>query len=261
MERKTSNEICSECGRPIEYIKPTELTGWIKRTCDCVYEKREEEIQKAAVKAREYVRAHCGIPKMYLDKTFDNYIPRNDDERKLKQWGIEFAEKKFDNTGIWLIMLGGCGVGKTHISTAIMNKTVDTMEISEQVARGFINGYTDNVALPCRYVRCTDLIENELYRMRNNSGTDYEAICKYTPLLVLDDFGVTKATDWNRELFYRILDYRYINELPTVLSTNMTADELKEALGTRSYDRLKDMCKNPLAINGESFRGKEKAQG
>ena len=97
--------------------------------------------------------------------------------------------------------------------------------------------------------------------MRNNSGTDYEAICKYTPLLVLDDSGVTKLTDWNRELFYRILDYCYINELPTVLSPNMTADELKEALGTRSYDRLKDMCKNPLAINGESFRRKEKAQG
>lgn len=259
MERKTSDELCPDCGRFIEYIYPSAQIGWIKSRCVCVKEKHEEELKKATVKAREHIRTLCGIPKMFLDKTFDNYIPRNDDEKKLKQWTVEFSEKKFDNTGIWLIMLGDCGVGKTHISTAIMNKTVDTMEISEQVAKGFINGYTDNVALPCRYVRCTDLIENELYRMKSNSGTDYEAICKYTPLLVLDDFGVTKATDWNRELFYRILDYRYINELPTVLSTNMTADELKEALGKRSYDRLKDMCKNPLAVNGESFRGKEKA--
>lgn len=259
MERKTSDERCLNCGRPIEYIKPAEHIGWIRRDCECVFEKRKAELQQGVINAREYIREKCGVPKKYLDKTFDNYIPRSEDEKKLKQLGIEFAEKNFDNIGIWFVMTGGVGVGKTHISTAIMNKTIDTMDIAEHTAKHFITGYTDNVILPCRYVRCTDLIEGEKDRMKDYSGIDYESICKYTPLLVLDDFGVTKSTDWNKDLFYRILDYRYINELPTVLSTNLTADELKEALGARSYDRLKDMCKNPLAVNGSSFRGKEKA--
>ncbi len=259
MEFKTSDEICEICGRNIVYMKPSELIGWLKRDCECVKEKREAERKQGAINAREYIRENCGIPKKYLDKTFDNYIPRNDDEKRLKQWGIEFAEKNFDNTGIWLVMLGGVGVGKTHISTAIMNKTIDTMDIAEHIAERFINGYDTNIALPCRYVRCTDLIEGEKDRMKDYSATDYEALCKKTPLLVLDDFGVTVATDWNRDLFYRILDYRYINDLPTVLSTNLSIEKLKDALGVRTFDRLKEMCKNPLAVNGKSFRAKEKA--
>lgn len=254
VEYRTSDEICEICGRNLIYMKPSDHIGWLKRDCECIKAKRKAEIKQGDINARDYIRESSGIPKKYSDKTFDNYTPRNDDEKKLKQLAFEFAGKNYYNTGKWLVMLGGVGVGKTHISIAIMNKTIDSMDIAEYIAERFIHGYDTNITPPCRYIRCTDLIEGEKDRMKDNSATNYEAICKNTPLLVLDDFGVTSATDWNKDLFYRVLDHRYINDLPTVLSTNLGIEELKKATGTRIYDRLREMCKAPVAVNSKSYR-------
>lgn len=256
MENKT--EYCPDCGREIVYFQPTPYSSLIQKTCACYWERKQAELEQANVRAREYMRNNCGLPKKFLNARFENYIPMSESQKECAHLALDFACGRHNETGEWFFMVGDVGLGKTHLSAAIINAVIDSCAVGEQDAKKFITG-TTYITPPCRYMRCTDLIENTKERMNNKNLIDYEGLCKGTQLLILDDFGVTNATDWNKDLFYRILDYRYIYEKPTVLSTNLTVEEIKDALGTRTYDRIKEMCKRPIVITGESFRGKGKS--
>lgn len=253
-------EYCPNCGRQLEYFQPTPICKVIQRTCVCYYEQKEKELATGTIRAREHMRKLSGLPIGYIKKTFDNFEPRNDDEANCKRLSTEFADKDYSNTGLWFVMAGTVGTGKTHISAAIINRMIDNCAIDENIARQFVPlGGFGNITPPCKYIRCTDLIAGVKERMDNHTAEDFETICKNTAVLILDDFGVTRTTEWNQDLFYRILDHRYINEKPTVISTNLSVEELKSAFGERTYDRIKDMCKLPVIITGESYRGKEKS--
>lgn len=64
----------------------------------------------------------------------------------------------------------------------------------------------------------------------------------YPPLLFVDDLEVMKMGDWLNEELYRIFDYRYAHMLPTVMATNLGAEELRKHLGDRITRRLFDMA-------------------
>lgn len=255
---KKSTEYCEKCGRKLEFFQPTQISGLIPKTCVCYYEQKEKELIIGTDRARDHMRELSGLPKGYRNKTFENYISHNENEALCKELSMEFANKNYDVTGLWFVMAGNVGVGKTHLSAAIINRIIDNCPIDEHTARKYVPlGGFDNTTPPCKYIRCTDLIAGAKERMDNNTTTDFEALCKNTAVLILDDFGVTKATEWNQDLFYRILDHRYINQKPTVISTNLSVEELKAAFGERTYDRIKYMCKMPVIITGESYRGKK----
>lgn len=63
------------------------------------------------------------------------------------------------------------------------------------------------------------------------------------PLLILDDLGVHNYTDWTRNKIYSIINYRLNYQLPTIITTNLTLDELSEHLGERTSSRIFQMCK------------------
>lgn len=255
---KKSTEYCKKCGRKLEFFQPTQISGLIPKTCVCYYEQKEKELIIGIDRARNHMRELSGLSKGYRNKTFENYIPRNENEVLCKKLSMEFADKDYEDTGLWFVMAGNVGVGKTHLSAAIINRIINNCPIDERTARKYVPlGGFDNITPPCKYIRCTDLIAGAKERMDDNTATDFEALCKNTVVLILDDFGVTKATEWNQDLFYRILDHRYINQKPTVISTNLSVEELKAAFGERTYDRIKDMCKMPVIISGESYRGKK----
>jgi DNA replication protein DnaC len=81
--------------------------------------------------------------------------------------------------------------------------------------------------------------------LRPRHGVDSETeLRKYTHarLLILDDLGAAKLTEWTEEIDYRILGWRYDNDLPTVITTNCTPPQLPERLGQRVASRLTEMC-------------------
>ncbi|WP_172455331.1 ATP-binding protein, partial [Acetatifactor muris] len=75
-------------------------------------------------------------------------------------------------------------------------------------------------------------------------------------LLILDDFGMERGTEYGLEQVYNVIDSRYRSQKPLIVTTNLTLEELQNPEDTahaRIYDRLTEMC-TPVRITGENFR-------
>ena len=80
-------------------------------------------------------------------------------------------------------------------------------------------------------------------------------LCSF-PLLILDDFGMERGTEYGLEQVYNVIDSRYRSRKPLIVTTNLTLEELQNPEDTphaRIYDRLIEMC-SPVCITGENFR-------
>jgi DNA replication protein DnaC len=63
-------------------------------------------------------------------------------------------------------------------------------------------------------------------------------LCEQVDLLVLDDLGGGKTTDWTADTLYRLVDTRWAYQRPIIATTNLTAPDLREAVGARVASRL-----------------------
>ena len=80
-------------------------------------------------------------------------------------------------------------------------------------------------------------------------------LCRY-PLLILDDFGMERGTEYGLEQVYNVIDSRYRGGKPLIVTTNLSLDELQHPQDTphaRIYDRLLEMCA-PILFTGKNFR-------
>lgn len=93
-------------------------------------------------------------------------------------------------------------------------------------------------------------------RLRPSSGIDtdaeYEKVAT-AELLLLDDLGAAKGSDWTEEITFRLIDRRYANCLPTIVTTNLPLPKLRDMLGDRVSSRLRQMCAM-VAIEGNDRR-------
>jgi len=114
-----------------------------------------------------------------------------------------------------LTLLGAVGTGKTYLALA--------------VARAFI---TDGR----RAVMFLPMVE-ALSSMRPDGGLSPVELSSID-LLVLDDVGTERVTEWAAEQMYAVLNRRWLSELPTVITSNLPLDELATHLGPRAWSRL-----------------------
>lgn len=128
------------------------------------------------------------------------------------------------DAGPSLLLIGATGTGKTH------------------TAFGAVRALTVSGALcPWQALTAADLYA----RLRPRHGVDSEAEfdkVSRAGLLVLDDLGAAKGTEWNEEVNYRLVNYRYENELPTLVTSNVPPRDLGGALGERVASRLVEMA-------------------
>ncbi len=119
----------------------------------------------------------------------------------------------------WLLLEGGFGCGKTHLAAAIAN-------------------FSAEHGIPTMFLTAPDLLD---WLRASFEGTDdrfserFEEI-RRVPLLVLDDFGTQNATPWAQEKLFQLLDYRYVNETPTVITTNLRLEEIEGRIRSRLAD-------------------------
>ena len=98
-------------------------------------------------------------------------------------------------------------------------------------------------------------IMNELNNAFARRNEVVDRLCGY-PLLVIDDFGMERGTEYALEQIYNIIDSRYRSRKPLIVTTNLTLTELKNPQDTahaRIYDRLLELC-TPIACTGPSMR-------
>jgi DNA replication protein DnaC len=154
------------------------------------------------------------------------------DERfwKLPEFKVEDGNKKayeaildfIKNKGKGLYLFGPAGTGKTHLAVMVAQE---------------VEGV--------QFVKVPKLL---LSLKANFDGKGYEneliidRLAKL-PVLVLDDLGAEKASEWVAETMYILIDERYGNMKPTIITSNHSLSELSERLGDRIVSRIMEMCR------------------
>lgn len=140
----------------------------------------------------------------------------------------------FKNQGKGLLLHGGLGTGKTYAAACIVNALIDT----------------GRSCLMTNFAR----VLNTLWSIENKQGY-IDSLNKFD-LLVLDDLGAERRSEYAQEQVFNVIDSRYRAKLPLIVTTNLTMKELTapDNIGNgRIYDRLLEMC-HPVEISGKSRR-------
>ena len=153
-----------------------------------------------------------GVPRKVVDATFENYETKDEKQKKVKDRCMAFMAR---GRG-FLLLIGLNGTGKTHLAAACMKR----------------HGYGE-------FVIQSDLIDK--LRETYNGGTNKrDLVLQYqtSKLLVIDEIDADLKGDDIAPFLYQILNYRYDNDLITILTTNEDLSTLLSILGARIEDRI-----------------------
>lgn len=144
------------------------------------------------------------------------------------------AAKKFvqdclnDKTSTGLLFTGQVGSGKTYLACCIANELITNRK-------------------PVLFLVVPDFLDSikATYNAKTYQYTEHELVdgAKRVPVLIMDDLGAHNYTEWTKNKLYSIINYRLNHYLPTVITTNISLEDLAEYIGERTTSRLFQMCK------------------
>lgn len=207
----------------------------------------QEERERAYKEKIERMIAESKLGERFRIRTFENFIV-NDKNRyayeTAKKYAAEFEKHKKD--GLGLIFVGSYGTGKTHLAAAICH---------ELIKQNYQPIFGTMITL--------------LEKIKATYGDEYakeneeQVIDKYTrcDLLVIDDLGKERPTEWAIEKLYYIINTRYERNLPIVITTNYSIEKLINRLTVKDnvetaeaiVSRLYEMCVG-IQMEWEDFR-------
>jgi DNA replication protein DnaC len=237
-DRSTVTEqpaVCAYCyGSGMEVI-----AGKGARRCLCRTQESHSKLLEAARIPRRYDRCTLQSYKVPQGKYFAIQARAFNYARTLAE------EYPAVNRGI--VFMGPVGVGKTHLSVAIIRELIEKKNIA------------------CLFYEFGTLlkeIQNSYNPISQTSELKVLAPVFEAEVLVLDELGASKPTDWVRDTMMQIINTRYNDKKLTIFTTNYLdgrraeRDEtLEDRIGVRLRSRLYEMCKT-IQIDGEDFRKK-----
>ncbi|HWT00065.1 MAG TPA: ATP-binding protein [Pyrinomonadaceae bacterium] len=228
--------VCQYCfGAGMEVIP-----GKGARPCRCRAQQSQTKLLEAA-----------RIPRRYSECSLQNYYPVKGNGTQLRAFNYAFRlVREYPAVDRGLLFMGTVGVGKTHLSVAIMRGLVEK-------------------GVPCLFYEFGSLlkeIQNSYNPVSQTSELKVLAPVFEAEVLVLDELGASKPTDWVRDTMMQIINTRYNDRKMTIFTTNYLdgrrteRDEtLEDRIGVRLRSRLFEMCKT-VHIEGEDYRKKFDAQ-
>jgi DNA replication protein DnaC len=228
-DENQEGKTCEHCGTFIPKMKVEipllNIDNWVQPVCKCVNEIERERIRQAETHhQRMEIKKLFSISSLgekFAESTLDTYNVREGSEQAFnatKKYIEEYPNWKQDCLLIW----GTYGNGKSHLAAAVTNALEG-------------KGYSvvfQSVPELLRRIKSTfnkDNKESEQQIMKALLECD---------LLVLDDIGAEKLSDWVQEVMFNIIDGRYRKGLPIFYTSNLKPLELSNQIGSRSYDRL-----------------------
>lgn len=244
--------ICGVCGEPRQRIQkfkdPTpddpehEFPLKVVAECRCDRERKAEEKRREEL-ARDMaivqtLKKESLIDEKFKNATFDNFVSTKENAKNLKlckRYASAFDEMVKKSQG--LLMWGNVGTGKSFaaacIANALLEKKVPVIMTS--------------------FVKLLELIQKDkdeeeafIYKMGR------------AKLVIFDDLGAERNTDYALEKVYNVIDSRYRSGLPMILTTNLTMNEMMDECDirySRIYDRIFEVC-YPMQFTGVSWRKK-----
>ena len=230
---------CGKCRTPKQFrMEAPPLEGrLLPHPCRCEQERLDREA--AEQEARRHHQAVADLKRRgFTDPAMRGWTFANDNGKCPQMKHAHFYVENWtamQEENIGYLLWGGVGTGKSYFAGCIANALME-----QEVA-----------------VRMTNfaLILNDLTASFEGRNEYIARLCR-APLLILDDFGMERGTEYGLEQVYNVIDSRYRSRRPLIVTTNLSLQDLqhpKDTAHARIYDRLLEMCA-PIRFSGENFR-------
>ena len=230
---------CGKCRTPKQFRmeKPPMAGHLFPHRCKCEQERFDKEAaerkqQKHLQTVAELKKSGFTDPEM-LNWTFANdkgLCPQIDKAHfYVEHWDTMRAEN------IGYLLWGKVGTGKSYFAGCIANALMEQ-------------------EIPVRMTNFS-LVLNDLAATFEGRNEYISRLCR-PPLLIIDDFGVERGTEYGLEQVCHVIDSRYRSRKPLIVTTNLTLENLQnpqDAAHARIYDRLLEMCA-PIRFTGKNLR-------
>lgn len=231
--------ICGKCNTPKQtrvFIFDKERTPYC--LCKCAVEKKErEEAERKRIEFQNTVKKlrQAGFP----EEKMQNWTFANDDRANEKVSTV--ARNYFENFGKMyedgkgLLLFGKTGTGKSYAAASIANALIDK----------------GHPVLMTNFAR----IRNTVQGLFDGRQEYFDSFNRF-PLLILDDLAAESKSEYMQEIVYEVINTRYLAGLPLIVTTNLTAEELKhpaDVTNQRTFSRLFEMC-IPIEVKGDDRR-------
>lgn len=202
--------------------------------CDCMKAAEQE------AEARERAAVHERKRRLWLQEPADAASTFQRDDRKnpaisdaMRRYADRFDEMERQNMG--LLLYGPVGTGKTFYAACIANALIDSG----------------------RSAKMTNFsaIINKLQESFEGRQLFLDKLNRFD-LLIIDDLGIERESEYMQEQVYNIIDARYKARRPLIVTTNISLDEIKNPKNVqrqRIYDRILQIC-HPVKVDGTSRR-------
>ena len=231
--------MCGQCHtkkqKKISFLGEERIVGCL---CRCAAEKLEKEREEYRVK-EELLNIQKMKSAGLQDRTFYNYIlDRCDASQENAVYAKRYVEhfSEMVQTGQGLLFWGNVGTGKTFLAGCIANALL------EQKIPVLMTSFPK--------------ILNALGGLYSSERNEYLASLNHYTLLVIDDMGIERESQYTAETIYTVIDERYKSGKPFIITTNLQLDALKnpqDVEHARIYDRIMERCM-PVFFGGKNYR-------
>lgn len=207
-----------------------------EQECKDALEAIESQIVRIERKGKELLEK-SNLGRRFRDRTFETFQRREDLETAYRS-AKEYAEGFEENKGESLLFMGTPGTGKTHLAAAITNYVIT------------------QYGIPVKFGSFIDILESIKKTFGGGASDPDQGIIRQlieVPLLVIDDLGKERQTDWSNSVLYQVINGRYENYLPVIITTNETIGTMEKNVGKATVSRLIEMCSG-IKMTGPDYR-------
>lgn len=237
---------CGKCGsRKQLRVKFGDKTHVVRCVCKCeskeLEEKKRQEEYEEQMRRINRMKEASMMDKKYREVTFDKYEVREENKKVFemaKKYADRFQDMYKKNQG--LLLYGPVGTGKSFTAACIGN-------------------YLLNNAKPVIMTSFVKILQDI---WENDREAEYITILNSASLLIIDDLGTERETDYALEKVYNIIYSRVRANKPMIITSNLELNDMMECEDIRKkriYDRILECC-YPMYVGGKSFRMMKAAQ-
>ncbi len=208
----TAGEVCPIC-QGAGYVRidaPVDSPNFSRLIqCTC---QRDERWRRSMAEINDM--SNMAMVRDWTFETFDSSVPGTEDAY---QTARAYASDPYN----WLVLVGDYGCGKTHLAAAVANYALSELDMRPVFA--VVPDLLD-------YLRSTFSPATEM-----RYETRFDTI-RSADLLILDDLGTENATPWAQEKLFQIINHRYMERLPTVVTSNVVPEKIDGRIRSRLFD-------------------------